>query len=669
MAIAKLQPSYKFNEEQLKQLRQIAPEAFMDNILDFNALYEALSDTIVDDIEVDDETYGLLWPGKTKAKRIAHIPPFGTIVPNAENSFNSSSSSNILIEGDNLECLKLLKKSYGGAITLIYIDPPYNTGTDLIYDDDFSESHQEHLQRTGKIDEAGKLLTTNSKSDGRFHSKWLSMIYPRIKLGYELLKDDGFMLIHIDENEIENLTLVMNEIFGEENNVGMLIWDKRNPKGDSRGIAYQHEYILCYIKNKEYLTTKDTIQRPKRNAPIILEKAQELYSKLGKKDLPNEVKDLIKKYKLEVNDIDALNREYDLELINKEFAEWIAKQDFSGGEKAYNKIDSDGNVFQTVSMAWPNKKQAPDEYFIPLKHPITGKDCPIPDRGWRFPPKTMQELLEKKLIVFGQDESTQPRSKYLLKENLYENIPSIIPFGGSDDKLFAKWKIPFENPKPYKFSAELLKYFVNENDIVLDFFAGSGTTGHAVFELSAQISGLRFILIQFPEKVKEKTLAYKAGFRRIVDITRKRLTLASELYDSKLSLGFSYYSYTTSSMKKWQNYKGKDAKELVTLFSQHESSLVDDWKPENLLTEILLIEGFPLDSKIETVEGFKKNKVQKVTSDFCEHSLFVCLDKKVEDDTIKALSLGDNDIFICLDNAVTDQDKARLDDKGLIKTI
>ena len=177
MAIQKLQPSYKFNEEHLKQLRQIAPEAFNDNILDFNTLYELLSDTITDDIEIDDETYGLLWPGKTKAKRTAHIPPLGTIVPNDKSSFNSSDSKNILIEGDNLECLKLLKKAYGGAIKLIYIDPPYNTGTDLVYDDDFSESQLEHLKRTGKIDESGKLLTTNSKSDGRFHSKWLSMIY------------------------------------------------------------------------------------------------------------------------------------------------------------------------------------------------------------------------------------------------------------------------------------------------------------------------------------------------------------------------------------------------------------------------------------------------------------------------------------------------------------
>jgi len=669
MSIQKIQPYFKINEEKLRQLRLIAPEVFKDGVIDFHSLYEEFSDYIAEEVDLGDEPYGIYWPGKQNAKRNVQIQPLDAIIPVFDKNVNSELTRNILIEGENLKCLKLIKKAYGGQIKLIYIDPPYNTGTDLIYEDDFTETNKDYLERTGQIDNEGKILTTNLKSNGRFHSNWLSMMYPRLKLSYELLKDDGFILVHIDENEVNNITLVLNEIYGEENNVGQIIWDKRNPKGDARGIAYQHEYILCYIKNKDYLISKDTIQRPKKNAPQILTKASELFKKLGVKDIPDDLKQLVKKYNIRVQNTEEIEKEFTLETINKEFAEWIRKQDFSGGEKAYNKIDLNGDVYQTVSMAWPNKKRAPDEYFIPLVHPSTGNECPVPEKGWRFPPKTMKELLDKNLIIFGPDQTTQPRSKYLLKENLKENIPSVIPFGGSDEKLFSKWKLPFENPKPFRFSAELIKYFVSDGDIVLDFFAGSGTTGHAIYELISNEKDIRFVLIQLPEIIKEKSSAYKAGFRYITEITIKRLNLASNEYKKDINTGFKFFVLANSSFKNWHNYSGSDIGQLETLFNQHEEPLVENWDPECLLTEILLLEGFPLDSMVEVIESFNKNIVKKITSEFCEHALFVCLDMKVEEETIKAISFEDNDIFICLDNAITDQDKVRLADKGLIKTI
>ena len=220
MAIQKIQPSYKFNEEQLKQLRQIAPEAFKDNILDFNTLYEALAEIIGDD-DFDTEHYGLNWPGKRKAKIALSKSARLTLSPNV-----ISDSKNIFIEGENLEVLKALKKSYAGQIKVIYIDPPYNTGKDFIYDDDFTETIDEFLARTGQIDAEGKKTTTNTKSDGRFHSKWLSFMYPRLKLAHSFLKDDGVLFISIDDNEIQNLKLLLNEIFGEENFLACLIWNK-----------------------------------------------------------------------------------------------------------------------------------------------------------------------------------------------------------------------------------------------------------------------------------------------------------------------------------------------------------------------------------------------------------------------------------------------------------
>ena len=213
---------------------------------------------------------------------------------------------------------------------------------------------------------------------------------------------------------------------------------------------------------------------------------------------------------------------------------------------------------------------------------------------------------------------------------------------------------------------------LSENDIIMDFFAGSGTTGHALYEYNKKNDcSSKFILVQMFEQVQPNSLAAQNGFKTIDELARKRLSIYSSKYEAEVTnnLGFKSYRYRHSNFKNWQNYNGTDTKQLETLFSQFESPLVADWKPENLLIEILLIEGFPLDSKIETIEAFTENKVQKVTSDFCEHSLFICLDLKVENDTIKALVLSDNEIFICLDNAITDQDKVRLDDKGLIKTI
>ena len=272
---------------------------------------------------------------------------------------------------------------------MIYIDPPYNTGKDFVYKDNFKDNLKNYLEITGQIGEEGQRLSTNSETSGRYHSDWLNMMYPRLKLARNLLIDDGIIVINMDENEIINLQKLCDEIFGENNNLGTIIWDKRNPKGDSKGIAYQHEYILFYAKNREYFLSECPMLRPKKNAELILKKAKQIFMKI--------------------------NSTYNLEQANKEFSQWVNSQvNFSGGEKAYNKLDENGEVYRPVSMAWPNKSKAPDEYFIPLIHPITKKECPVPERGWRNPKITMENLLDKGLILFGKDETTQPTRKYLL---------------------------------------------------------------------------------------------------------------------------------------------------------------------------------------------------------------------------------------------------------------
>lgn len=352
----------------------------------------------------------------------------------------------LLIQSENFQALNLLLERYKEQTKCIYIDPPYNTGDDVnfCYKDRFE------------------------------HSSWLSMMVDRVRLSHNYLKSDGFLASNIDEHEHLALEKILKKVFGEENDLGKLIWDKRNPKGDAKGLAVQHEYI--HFASKEFNLHKDKelfFVRNKDNAQTILDKAETLIRK---------------------------NKGIS-ENVRKEFKEWLAKQDFTGGEKAYNEIDDDGNVYQSVSMAWPNKKKAPQDFFIPLIHPFTKKPCPIPRRGWRNSPSTMKELLNANLILFGNDETTQPRRKYLLNENLLENVPSLYYYGASDDDLFSNLGLEFDNPKP----VNVAKYILNicsrsRNSISIDYFAGSGTTGHAVINLNREDTGNRkYILVEMGE--------------------------------------------------------------------------------------------------------------------------------------------------------------------------
>lgn len=267
MPIEKLRPSFSFDEERINQLKQIVPEAFADNQINWEVLKEALGNYLEDD-EGDVEHFGLFWPGKRVARRIASIPSKGTLIPvygeglkpdGTPDTDGKNDSRNIFIEGENLEVLKILQKSYAGRIKMIYIDPPYNTGKDFIYDDNFTEPLEEYLRRTGQIDEEGKPLTTNKKSDGRFHSKWLSMMYPRLKLSKNLLSDDGVIFISIGDNELHHLKCILNEIFGEENFISVFIWNTDGHTDNQLEVKINHEYIICYQKDSAYTALYDVI--------------------------------------------------------------------------------------------------------------------------------------------------------------------------------------------------------------------------------------------------------------------------------------------------------------------------------------------------------------------------------------------------------------------------
>ena len=427
--------------------------------------------------ELTSKKYGLVWEQheeEVDVKMQTHIPVF-TEDKEREIICNPDSEDfNFLLEGDNLHSLRLLEKTHKGKIDVIYIDPPYNRGKkDFKYDDDFVVNE-----------------------DGYKHSKWLSFMEKRLKIAKNLLSNIGVIIVNIDEHESYTLMCLLQELFGEENNIGEIIWNKQNPKGDSLGISAMHEAIFCFCKNRTaFFANSNVCIRKKINAEIMINKAKKLFKKLGKKSIPEDVLAAIKPFDYSAEIKKDFYVKYDLKLINKEFQNWLSKQRFSNGEKAYKFIDDKGRIYRGVSMAWPNKKKAPDDYFIPLIHPVTHKPCPVPERGWRNPPATMKKLMEQERIIFGTDETKQPERKYYLDENMYENVPSIYENADSADDLLANLGVEFEYPKPVSEAIYVCSCIQPNANLFLDFFAGSGTTGQAILEMNKADNGNRHFIL------------------------------------------------------------------------------------------------------------------------------------------------------------------------------
>lgn len=572
--------------ELARQLEELVPEAIADGKVDVEKLKELLGDDVGD----DRERFGLFWAGKKRALRAAQEPTTATLKPDFENSKDWDTTKNVFIEGDNLEVLKILQKHYHGKIKMIYIDPPYNTGKDFVYPDNYREGLATYLEWTKQVNDEGKKVSTNSESEGRYHSNWLNMMYPRLKLARNLLTPDGVIVIHIDEHEHANLEKLLAEVFGEACNLGSLVWDKRNPKGDSTGIAQQHEIVMFFCRNREAFKEVGDFSRPKANAQAMVEAAAEAVAASGG-----------------VND-----------LARKSYREWINKQTgLTGGEAAYNQLDADGNIYRAVSMAWPNKRKAPDDYFRPLIHPVTGKPCPVPERGWRNPPATMQSLLDSGQILFGRDESTQPTRKYLLADNMYENVASVLYYASSDDALLAKMGIPFDTPKPVEVAQRLIESVTRDGDLVLDFFAGSGTTAHGVMALNARDgASRRWLLVQLPEPTAADSDARAMGFNTVSAISERRIVLAGERIRAEptgqsVDVGFRKFALIDSNFSKWHVDSDSDETHLEQHLLDLRDSVDDEATPEAILTELLLKQGYSLTEQIgdTEVDGLKLKSV------------------------------------------------------------
>ncbi|MBE0662569.1 MAG: site-specific DNA-methyltransferase [Bacteroidales bacterium] len=632
MAHEKLRPQYFFDEEKIKQLRQIAPECFEDGKINFETLRQNLGDLVQDEFDSSMEHFGLFWPGKKEARRAAALPPEGTLEPvygeglkadGTPDTDGENDSRNIFIEGENLEVLKILQKSYANKIKMIYIDPPYNTGKDFVYDDDFTEPLQEYLRRTGQVDEEGKPLTTNKRSDGRFHSKWLSMMYPRLRLARNLLREDGVIFVSIDDNEVHNLRAIMNEIFGEENFIGIM---KRRAARKSANLSITMSDLCDYVM----VFCKEELKFPLSNSNAS-DTTRPVFN------AGNSISERTIKSNTECRCSDGFYEkgQYSVRTINFELVDDLEIKN--------------GSTINKVRIKGP----------------------------WRI----NQNVLEK-TVYFTSNFGLR---RYLLPEefekpkainDLVDN-PAFYNENGSEQLAeILKETNVFQNPKP----VDLIKYLIevvecensNEDFVVLDFFAGSGTTGHAMNTHELNGKSGKYILVQLPEIIDKNNNEQKAAYN-FCDKNKLRPFL-SEITKERLrrlnpSSGYKVFKLTHSSFKKWKDLNVSNLENLeqqLDIFNN--SPLSDNWGKNKLLTETTLVEGFPLDSSFKKFT-IGKNEFYHVQSDDLVQELLICLDEKIEETLIEQLDMGSHATFICLDSAIRNKDKLRMSDKGLIKTI
>jgi len=635
MPIEKLRPSFTFTEDRLKELQAVAPEAFADGMIDWDTLREAIGEYLE---EENQEHYGLFWPGKRDARRLAAMPSKGTLVPQPGQGVNEETTHNIFIEGDNLEVLKLLRKSYAGSVKMIYIDPPYNTGNDLIYFDDYKISPEDFLKELQLVNAEGTLLSTNSRADGRFHSKWLNMMYPRLILARDMLTEDGVIFVSIDDNEAHNLRQLMSEVFGEENFVAdIVVVNNLKGRNDKAHIATAHERLLIFKRPTFTEVGLDLSEEQKKDYNLVGEDGGRYrllgLRKRGGADTREKRPNLF--YPIYINP--------------------------SQGEVSLHKDDT-----YTIEV-FPQKSDGSDG-------------------AWRWGGKKVEK--ERRTLI-GLQKSTGAwdvfQVDYLEKDGAVRRMkPKSVWFGTdySTDSATKEFKklmgdCGFSNPKPVPLLVDLVRYATQDDDLIVDFFAGSCTTAHAVYYSNSNDgSNRKFIMVQIPEKTEPNSQAQRAGYHLISDIGKERIRRAikqiipkDKFMLSSGDFGFKAFRFEPSNFKEWQPYYDKDAQELQLHFDQSETPLIDGWKPERLNPEILLLQGFPLDSRIILLDAYTANTVQRVHSEFCDHELFICLDTRIAEDTIRLLNLREHDIFVCLDRALTDEAKIRLADRCNLKVI
>lgn len=638
------------------------PEVFAEGAIDFDQLKRVLGDWV----EPGKERFGLNWPGKAACMKIIQQPSVATLKPVREESVNFDETENLFIEGDNLEVLKLLQKAYFGKIKVVYIDPPYNTGNEFIYPDKFSETLQTYLAYSGQVDEEGRKFSTNTDASGRYHSRWLGMMYPRLYLARNLLREDGVFMISIGDDEAANLKAVCNEIFGEENFIAQLVWEKTR-KNDAKLFSIGHEYLFVYAKSLQLLKDQKTVWRePKPGAKEIMEQYDALREKHGN----------------EHEAVQLALREWYANLPKKHPAKKLSR---------YKWIDENG-PWRDRDISWPGG-EGPRYDVI---HPVTKKPCEVPEAGWRFAtPESMQLQIDLGLVVF-RDDHTQPpfRKAHLVPvddeldndeiPNAEENendeeeasvglqvMPSVIY---KQSQVAVKYlrklmgaKV-FDNPKDHEILGRLIRYCggAEKDFTVLDFFAGSCSTAEAVFQINSEDGGTRkFVCVQLPEPCDGESMASKRGYKTIANLGKDRIRCAGNNYTSrtkeqldlggktKIDIGFKVLKLDRSNFKVWDGDAENPAalEEQLELHVDHVSKESD---PEEILYELLLKAGFPPTTKVEQTDIAGK-QVFSIEGG----AMLICLEKEITSELIDALADSEPLQVICLDEAFQGNDQLK----------
>jgi adenine-specific DNA-methyltransferase len=552
------------NKAKLDELKAILPGVFADGVIDAGRLSAEIGVPVVGGA-ASEEGFGLIWSGKKEAVSATQLKSMASLAPQIEESINWDTAQNVFIEGDNLEVLKLLQKAYNDQVKLIYIDPPYNTGNDFVYNDDFSDPIKHYLEITGQLDDDGNRLRANSDTSGRKSSRWLSMMYPRLLLARNLLTDDGSIFVSIDDNEVAHLRELLDDIFGPENFLGQFIW-AAGRKNDAKYISTSHEYILVYARNFQTLNTNIGQWRKKKDG---LEEIYKKASEIGQKFRS------------------------DYSRATTEMKLWFKSLEDSHPSKKhkhYSNIDSRG-VYFPDNISWPGGGGPKYEVL----HPVSKKPVKLPSTGWRFTSiDRMNELIQDNRIHFGADENTVPCVKRYLTDTENEVPYSVfyVDGRGATKRLTELLGGPyFDFPKDESVLREIIEFASDKDGIILDFFAGSGTTGHSVLLQNAKDEGSRrFVLVNIPEPTNEKSFAYKAGITSVSEITRMRLKTVLENIPGAKASGLRCLTLSPSS---FIQHDLKDKVEERLLFSK---TLASDLNVESIAAEVLLKNGVKLDA-------------------------------------------------------------------------
>lgn len=592
---------------------RINAEGKLEHAIDFDMLKQELSDHVVDGLQ---ERYQFTWPEKRRAILAANAPINKTLRPCREESVDFDNTENLYIEGDNLEVLKLLQETYLGKVKMIYIDPPYNTGRDFVYNDNFRQSAQEYIVNSGQLDSEGNRLEINSSSEGRYHTNWLNMMYPRLKLAKDLLSDDGVIFISIDENEVRNLMEICNEIFGENNLVADIPWQSRASIQNDTDFSINHEYIIVYAK---------------------------------------------------------IRRTVNRRLKESNYKEWIKRDSFVCKPLPLDKSNFDNPDNDPRGLWKADPFDAPNirpNLTYEIINPNTGaKHLPPRGRCWRTDALKFASALKDNRIVFGSNGNGRPQLKVFYDEKKL--------FGSIDNSWFSADRVgtttngtkelikifdgikAFDTPKPVSILSKLL-YLANldTDSLILDFFSGSATTAHAVMQLNAEDGGKRkFIMVQLQEECAENSEAYKAGYKNICEIGKERIRRAGKkikeenpLTTQDLDIGFRVLKCDSSNMEDVYFTPKEYMDKQQSLFVDN---IKKDRGDEDLLFDAMLKLDTPLSSKIE-----KLNIAGKTVYNVAQGHLMACFDKDVTDEVITAIAKEMPSYFVMRDSSLANDSVA-----------